>query len=129
MNKRILVPICIVFGLLLVACGTATVNRNDITTTPTTTESASPPTTTTVSTSGEKIGVPECDDFIAAYDACITDKVPEMARAQYKAGIEQWRTSWRKLAGNPDTKASLAAACKQSAEQTRIAMKSYGCTF
>jgi hypothetical protein len=128
MLKKISLLLFIAGAFGLAACGTATVNRNDITTTPTTTESASPPATTTAST-GEKIGVPECDDFIAAYDACITDKVPEMARAQYKAGIEQWRTSWRKLAGNPETKASLAAACKQSAEQTRVAMKSYGCTF
>jgi hypothetical protein len=82
-----------------------------------------------VATAGDKIGVPECDEFIANYDACITSKVPEAARAQYKAGIEQWRTSWKKLAENPQTKASLAAACKQSAEQTQAAMKSYGCTF
>jgi hypothetical protein len=88
-----------------------------------------PASTAPVAASGEKIGVPECDEFIAAYDACVSSKVPEAVRAQYKASIEQWRTSWRKLAENPNTKATLAAACKQSAEQARASMKTYNCTF
>ncbi|HWN10623.1 MAG TPA: hypothetical protein VNO50_15395 [Pyrinomonadaceae bacterium] len=131
MNKRILVPLCFVFGFLLVACGTATVNTNDPATPATKTEPASTASTpaTTAVASGEKIGVPECDDFIAAYDACVTGKVPEVARAQYKASIEQWRTSWRQLAANPNTKATLAGVCKQSAEQARASMKSFDCTF
>ena len=69
------------------------------------------------------------DEFIANYDACISSKVPEMARAQYKTTIDQWRTSWKKLAANPQTKGTLAAACKQSAEQARTSMKMYNCTF
>jgi hypothetical protein len=85
--------------------------------------------TETGTVSADKIGVPECDEFIANYDACISSKVPEVARAQYKTTIEQWRTSWKKLAENPQTKPSLAAACKQSAEQARASMKTYNCTF
>jgi len=130
MNKRILFPLCIVLGLLLVACGTTdvTVNRNDSAPPATSPATAATP-ATAVAVSGDKIGVPECDDFIAAYDACVTGKVPEMARAQYKASIEQWRTPWKQLAANPNTKATLAAACKQSAEQARVSMKSFNCTF
>ena len=96
---------------------------------------AAPPAATTpastapVATAGEKIGVPECDEYLTNYDACITGKVPEVARAQYKTAIEQTRASWKKLADNPQTKASLAAACKQAAEQSRTAMKSFNCTF
>lgn len=77
----------------------------------------------------EKIGVPECDDFIAKYDACVSDKVPAAARAQYKSAVAQWRASWKKLADNPSTKGSLAAACKQAAEQQAAALKAYGCSF
>ena len=125
MTKRMVLPLCAVFAFLLVACAK----------TETTTNNAAPSTATSTSTpavlapSGDKIGVAECDDFIAAYDACVTGKVPEAARAQYKATIEQWRTSWKKLAENPQTRSSLAAACKQSAEQARAQMKSFDCTF
>ena len=78
---------------------------------------------------GDKIGVPECDDFIAKYDACVSSKVPEAARAQYKSAVDQWRASWKKLAENPATKGSLAAACKQAAAQQEAALKSYGCSW
>ena len=70
--------------------------------------------------------MPECDDFIKKYEAC-TSKVPEMAREQYKSAMVQWRDSWKKLAENPQTKASLASACKQAAEQQAAAWKMYGC--
>jgi len=82
-----------------------------------------------MSTAGEKIGVPECDDFIAKYDACVSSKVPEAARAQYKSAVAEWRRSWKKLADNPSTKGSLAAACKQAAEQQAAALKTYGCAW
>lgn len=87
---------------------------------------STPATTNANASSGEKIGVPECDEFIAKYEAC-TSKVPEVARAQYKAAVDQWRSSWKKLAANPATKGTLAAACKQAAEQQAAAWKMYGC--
>ena len=86
-------------------------------------------TTSTTAPAGEKIGVPECDDFIAKYDACVSSKVPEMARAQYQSALKQWRESWKKLAENPQTKGTLAAACKQAAEQQAAALKTYGCAW
>src|SRR2546423_956320 len=86
------------------------------------------PSTTTAST-GNKIGVPECDDFIAKYEACVTGKVPEAARASYQTAVKQWKDSWKKLAENPQTKGTLAAACKQAREQQETALKSYGCTW
>jgi hypothetical protein len=70
--------------------------------------------------------VAECDEFIAKYEAC-TGKVPEIAREQYKAAVAQWKSSWKKLAENPQTKGSLVAACKQAAEQQTAAWKMYGC--
>jgi len=130
MKNRTLLPLCVAIGLLLVACGKTevTVNKNSSASPATRATPASTP-ATVASTAGEKIGVPDCDSFIAAYDACISSKVPETARAQYKTAIEQWRKSWHQLAANPNTKASLAQACKTAAEQTRVSMKSYNCTF
>jgi len=75
----------------------------------------------------EQIGVPECDAFIAQYDACISNKVPESSRAQYKAAVNQWRTAWKKIADNPETRRSLANACQQAARQQEISLKAYGC--
>ena len=124
MKKSILLATCLAVAFLVVACAQpeTSTNRSAGPSTATSTPAATAP-------SGDKIGIAECDDFLAAYDACVTGKVPEAARAQYKASIEQWRSSWKKLAGNPETRASLAAACKQSAEQARVQMKTFDCTF
>ncbi|HYW70808.1 MAG TPA: hypothetical protein VE961_07230 [Pyrinomonadaceae bacterium] len=80
-------------------------------------------------TSGDKIGIPECDDFLAKYEACVSGKVPEQARAAYANSLKQWKDSWKQLAANPQTKGSLAAACKQAREQQETALKSYGCSW
>jgi hypothetical protein len=127
MKMRIFLLLCLMCGLLLAACSKqaeVTTNRESSTPVASSATPAAP-----AAASEDKIGVRECDDFIAAYDACVSGKVPEVARAQYKTAIEQWRTSWKKLAENPNTKGTLAAACKQSAEQARASMKAYNCTF
>jgi len=122
MLTKISLLLSVVCIMVLIGCA-KTGNTNGNTGTTANTNKA------TNTAAAQKIGVPECDEFIAAYDACVSSKVPESARAQYKTAIEQWRTSWSKLAANPNTKATLAAACKQSAESARASMKSYGCTF
>ena len=79
---------------------------------------------------GEKIGVPECDDFAAKYEACISDHVPATEQRQYRENIEGYWRAWRQqIAANPDMKAALPAACKQHLEQARITMKKFGCEF
>jgi hypothetical protein len=140
--------LCVACALALSACGGAetnsnsatTGNANKSTTTTTTTTTGTPATTSSPATttsspaattpaSGEKIGVADCDDFLNKYEACISDKVPAQARAQYEASIKQWRDSWRQLAANPQTKASLAQACKMAADQAKQSMTSYGRSF
>jgi hypothetical protein len=128
MLTRLSLFLCVVCALVLVGCAKTETNTNGNANTAAT-KTTTPASTTATTASADKIGVPECDEFIANYDACVSSKVPEVARAQYKASIEQWRTSWKKLAENPQTKSTLAAACKQSAEQTRASMKAYNCTF
>ncbi|MDX6694049.1 MAG: hypothetical protein QOF02_1652 [Blastocatellia bacterium] len=141
--KRVFGPLLVAVccALLLSACGgsdtnsnnASTTNVNKSTTTTTTTSStpaatSSTPAATTAST-GEKIGIAECDDFLDKYDACVSDKVPAAARAQYQSSLAQWRKAWRDAAANPQTKATLAQQCKMIAEQTAPSMKSFGCTF
>jgi hypothetical protein len=89
---------------------------------------ATAPASTAAST-GDKIGVPECDDYLDKYENCVSSKVPEAARAQYQATLATTRKSWRDLAANPQTKASLAQACKTATESARQTMKSIGCEF
>jgi len=118
------------FAVLLVACSKTenTSNRNSNSAT-TAQKSTGTSATSTTASAGDKIGVPECDDFIAKYESCVSGKVPEMARAQYQSAVKQWKESWKKLAENPQTKGSLASACKQAREQQEAALKSFGCTF
>lgn len=148
--KRTFIPLmlCLSFALLVVACGGTNTNTTTTTNTANTTTATSntgsgagtatsnnsnttstTTSTTTTTSSAEKIGIPECDDFLAKYDACVSSKVPESARAQYKSSLDQWRNSWKTLAANPQTKGTLAAACKTTIEQARTSMKSYGCDF
>ena|SRR5260370_41804174 len=124
MLRNALLVVCVLCAAVLIGCSKTEdmSNSNSM-------AGNSNKTTSTTASAGEKIGVPECDDFIAKYDACVSSKVPEAARAQYKNAVAQWRASWKKLADNPQTKGTLAAACKQAAEQQAAALKSYGCTW
>jgi hypothetical protein len=132
MTKTILIACCVLSALLLLACtksettptantSTAPANRP--------VAAASTPAAATTAPAGDKIGVAECDAYITAYEACVTNKVPETARAQFNSSLAQVRTQWRQLASNPQTKPTLAAACKTAMESAKTSMKAYGCTF
>jgi hypothetical protein len=105
--------LCLLMALLLMACArSGDTNRN-----------------ATVTISGEPVGVPECDNFLNAYETCLSTKVPEDARANLRTIMTRWRTDWKKLAENPQTKPGLVNACKQQLELARAQMKAYDCTF
>ena len=131
MRRMTLLVVSLVLAVGLFACSKSeNMSNSNSSSAPATSEKPNNSgTTASASSSGEKIGVPECDDFIAKYDACVSGKVPEAARAQYKSAVAQWRESWKKLAENPQTKGTLAAACKQAADQQAAALKAYGCSF
>ena len=114
MSKFFLLTACVLIGLLILACGAPT-NRN-----------AEAP--STVST-GEKVGIAECDNFIAAYEACANSQVEESARANVRASVARLRTDWKKMADDPQMRATLAAHCKAQRETTMAAMKTYNCAW
>jgi hypothetical protein len=125
-----LLALCLVTGMLMIACGGAadnTATTNSATTNKATANTAA--NTSTASTSGDKIGVAECDDFIAKYEACVTGKVPAAGQAALKSSLDAWRKSWKDLAANPQTKGTLAAACKTSLDQAKASMSAYGCSW
>jgi hypothetical protein len=132
-----LFAVCVLLGASMLACGGSADNANTATTNATAnantkaaaTPAAAASTPASTASTGEKIGVAECDDFITKYEACINSKVPAAQQATYKPAIEQWRSSWKKLADNPQTKGTLAGICKTSLDQTKASMSSYGCAW
>ena len=127
MYRNLILVMCVLCAAILIGCSktemsntnTAADNSNKSTT-------AQNKTGSTTAPSGEKIGIAECDDYIAKYEAC-TPKVPEAGRAAYKSALDQTRASWKKLADNPQTKGALASACKQALQTAEATWKGYGC--
>ena len=122
----------VVSALLLIGCAKSesTTNREAAappTAAPSTAAPAASPAAPT--TTATAIGVPECDAFLKAYEACIHDKVPAAVRPTFETGMANWRKSWHTLAANPQTKGSLASACKSAKDSANTSMKAYGCTF
>ena len=86
------------------------------------------PTQPTAAPTASSIGVPECDDYLDKYEACVNSKVPEAARASLKQSLDATRGAWKSALATPNGKEGLAAACKQAHEASRAAMAQYGCT-
>src|SRR6476620_3726618 len=97
--------------VLMIGCAKSatTTNREATSTAP----AASPAATTAASHAGE-VGVPECDAFLKAYEACVHYKVPAAARPTFDTTLANWRKSWHDQAANPQVKAGLATACKSA---------------
>ncbi|MBK8067560.1 MAG: hypothetical protein IPK27_07980 [Rhodanobacteraceae bacterium] len=74
-------------------------------------------------------GIAECDEFLAAYEQCLSDKMPAEARAQMQVGFDQWKKSWAEMAANEATKASLPMVCQQSRDASKPALQAYGCSL
>jgi len=82
---------------------------------------------TAMAPAADSVGVPECDDYLTKYEACISGHVPAAAQAALKQSLDQTRAGWKQAiaAGGKD---QLAAACKTMTESARTSMKAYGCT-
>jgi hypothetical protein len=80
-------------------------------------------------TGGAEFGVPECDEYIAKYTACIDSKVPESARVMIRQQLDATKASWKQAASTPEGRTGLATGCKQAIEAARTAMQAYGCSW
>lgn len=63
--------------------------------------------------SGDKIGVQECDDYIAKYQTCI-DKMPAAAKATAQTGFNTQKQAWKTAASTPAGKDGLKTGCKMA---------------
>lgn len=85
--------------------------------------------TTTSKPPMSSFGVPECDDYITKYEACINGKVPEATRAMVRQQLDATRAQWQQAAATPEGKAGLATGCKMALDIAKTAMQAYSCTW
>ena len=75
-------------------------------------------------------GVPECDEYMRKYLACIEGKVPEMARGMMKQSLDQQKAAWKQAASTPEGGRAWPPGCKAADEQTKAAVvQAYGCSW
>lgn len=78
---------------------------------------------------GAEFGVPECDEYIAKYTACVESKVPDAARGMVRQQIDASKAAWKQAASTPEGRAGLALTCKQATEAAKAAVQAYGCSW
>jgi hypothetical protein len=88
-----------------------------------------PASSSAASTATAEFGVPECDDYLAKYLACVDSKVPEAARAMVRQQLDQTKAAWKQAASTPQGKAGLAMGCKQALDAAKTSMAAYGCSW
>jgi hypothetical protein len=142
MLKRLSITLafCAACALLSVACGGSS-NSNHAAATNAADSSAgkaapgtAPDSTDPASTAGvgERISVPECEEYVAKYEACVSkgfDKLPPAMRAKSENTLAFMRKSWRDRAADPQQRVGLGQACKQAMDAARESMKSMNCEF
>ena len=72
---------------------------------------------------GASVGVPECDEYINKYTACLKDKMPEASRGAMEQGLNTMKDAWKKAAETEAGKAGLANACKMAMDAAKNSMK------
>lgn len=82
-------------------------------------------------TAADSVGVPECDEYIKKYEACLTSiaaKAPAAAPG-LKSAFEAQRNGFKQAASTSAGKSSLAGVCKQAIETAKTATSAYACTW
>lgn len=122
MERRSTLAVVSLFALGLAACG----GRQESTAPA---KPAGTTTTTTTTAAVSEFGVPECDEYMTKYLACIDSKVPEAARAMVRQQLDATKAQWKQAASTPEGKQGLAMGCKAATEAAKQAMQAYGCTW
>lgn len=118
---------CTAALVMTVACAESKAPAPAATTAPAAT--VAPATTAPPAATASEFGVPECDNYMKSWLACVDSKVPEAMRGTYKTAIEQSKAQWMQAASTPQGKAGLAMACTQSLAATKQALAAYNCTW
>src|SRR5262249_39485478 len=118
-------------GLLLAAaaaCGSGSGSGSGSQSSAPAAQPAGAATSAAAASSGD-IGVPECDEYIKKYEACVSGKVPQQAQASLRQTFDVARSTGKQAAATPQARASLATSCKQALDMARQSMQAYGCSW
>src|SRR4051812_4831546 len=114
MMRKLRAPLALTIALVLAACQqsappqTAAAPSRAPAATPAAAPAAAAPAMTAAPATADTVGVAECDDYLAKYQACVDSKVPEGARAALKQSLDQTRAAWRTTLASPGGKEGLA---------------------
>ena len=73
-----------------------------------------------------KVGVAECDEYVAKMNACF-EKMPAAVRDSQKKAFDNVVAAWARMTG--PAKDNLGTACKAAQDAAAQAMKAHGCEF
>ncbi len=93
---------------------------------------AQPDSTDETASTGNRIGIPECDEYIKKYEACVfsaASKVPEAQRNLFRSTFENSRNAWKQAAATPQGKETLPNICKQALENAKQIFATYSCAW
>jgi hypothetical protein len=90
--------------------------------------SAGAPRAEVATRTGNTIGIPECDAYLAKMEKCL-GKVPEAGRPMMQRTLDLTRDAWRKSSATAEGKAGLRAACKVAATTAQAATAPYKCEW
>jgi phage-related minor tail protein len=82
-----------------------------------------------IAQSSSETGIPACDAFYRAYEACITQRLPEAQRSIFRQTLERNRAEVREQAADPEDRASAERTCQEQKQQSARFFAPYGCTF
>lgn len=75
-------------------------------------------------------GVPECDNFITRYVACVELRVPADQKARLMDDLYEHRAKWRELSRMEQGKLAVGLSCRGVARRLKGDLTvDYGCEF
>ena len=86
------------------------------------------PPATAATANAEGVGVADCDDYLARYEACLAGKVPDSVKPTLQQSLAQTRAAWKAAAATAAGRQELAAACQQARDASRRMLQQYGCS-
>ncbi|MBL8181548.1 MAG: hypothetical protein JNL64_08010 [Blastocatellia bacterium] len=138
MKKLFALYLLVTFAVFAAACGGAASNNTTSSAKPATKADApkadapkSDAPKTDVAATGDSVGVPECDDYIKKYEACLSSiaaKAPAV-EGPMKTAFQAQRDGFKKAAETPAGKATLADVCKKAVETAKASTAAYACTW